>query len=313
MRGRRTAAAAAVFAGLLAGLVTGPLSDLLGQAEQETRSIATPLRTAVRTPVVPAGSVLVIAHRGFSDIAPENTVPAMQAAADADADLVEFDVQRTADGHLVVVHDATLARTTNIGAVFPHRVNDPVGSFTLSEVRQLDAGSWKGPQFVGTRVPTLDEVLTVLHPTSSGVLLELKDPALYPGYETQVVRALARQGFIGSGRVHVHSVDVAALAAFHRLAPSVPHGVITEDRTATGTSRHDTWIDTIEPAAGTMTDRGADSPHIRHLKVLAWPLDPDQSSTAQVERFLCDGVAGIITDNPILVRHAITSADASTT
>jgi glycerophosphoryl diester phosphodiesterase len=314
----RRAAVAVSLAGLLAGLVALPVSALLGTTQPAIRASAAVPGQQVASAVAKAGvpraaRVLVIAHRGFSDIAPENTVPAMTAAAAAGADLVECDVQRTADGHLIVVHDTTFARTTDVATVFPGREGDPVGTFTLAQVRQLDAGSWKGPQFVGTRVPTLDELLTAIQPTASGLLLELKDPALYPGYESQVALALASHGFIGSGRVYVHSFDASALAALHHAAPTVPLGLITEDGSGAVPTGQDTWLRTVNPTTGSVTDAGVDSAQVRHLKVFAWPLDPSQSSAAQVERLVDDGVDGIITDNPVLVSHEIVVAGATTT
>ena len=95
----------------------------------------------------------VVAHRGFSAIAPENTLPAFLRAIDAGADMIELDVRLTADHRLVVIHDATLERTTNGRGAVAHQ--------TLDEPRRLDAGAWFGPVFAGAIVPTLDEDLEV--------------------------------------------------------------------------------------------------------------------------------------------------------
>ena len=93
----------------------------------------------------------VIAHRGFSAIAPENTLPAMQFAVDSGAEMVEFDVRITKDNQLVVIHDETVERTTNgKGLVSRH---------TLQELQTLDAGTWFSQTFSGTQVPSLNEVL----------------------------------------------------------------------------------------------------------------------------------------------------------
>src|SRR5688500_13615694 len=110
----------------------------------------------------PAGStrvsgpaVLAIAHRGARARAPENTLAAVREAAALGADAVEVDVQRTRDGALVLVHDATLSRTTDAASRLPRRGPWSVGSMTLREIRRLDAGSWKAPEYAGQRVPTL--------------------------------------------------------------------------------------------------------------------------------------------------------------
>jgi glycerophosphoryl diester phosphodiesterase len=220
--------------------------------------------------------------------------------------MVEFDVQRTLDGRLVVIHDPTFARTTDIARVFPNRVNDPVGSFTLAEVRRLDAGSWKGSRYIGTRVPTLDELLTTMRPTSTDLLLELKHPSLYPGYESQVAADLAARGFIGSGRVDVHSFDRSSLEAFHRAAPSVPLGLLTKDPvTAEGL---DSWLHIVDAATGSVDDAGVDRATAANLQVFTWPRDAAQGSPAQIERMVDDGVSGILTDDPARIRHLVRSA-----
>ena len=102
-------------------------------------------------PFIDKRGPLVSAHRGFSKIAPENTIPALQAAFDAGADLAEIDVRMTADGAVVLMHDALVDRTTS--------GNGLVSALSLSEVKQLDAGSWFERSYAGTSVPTLDEVL----------------------------------------------------------------------------------------------------------------------------------------------------------
>jgi len=95
----------------------------------------------------------VIAHRVFSAIAPENTLPAFQNAIDAGVDTIEFDIQLARDKQFVVIHDATLERTTNGRGI--------VKNHTLSELQTLDAGSWFGRKFAGTVLPSLGETLAL--------------------------------------------------------------------------------------------------------------------------------------------------------
>jgi glycerophosphoryl diester phosphodiesterase len=100
---------------------------------------------------VTARPFLVIAHRGASSSAPENTRAAFDRALALGARHLELDVHTTADGHVVVIHDAAVDRTTDgTGAVASH---------TLARLRSLDAGSWFGPAFAGERIPTLEETL----------------------------------------------------------------------------------------------------------------------------------------------------------
>ncbi|GAA4821901.1 hydrolase [Actinomycetospora corticicola] len=121
----------------------------------------------------------VIAHRGASADAPENTLAAVEEARRQGADGIEVDVQRTADGVLVLHHDATPRRTTDAGPALADRL---LGSLTSTELRTLDAGA-------GERIPTLAELLDTAGDLE--LFLELKDPWLYPGIAAEVVAALA--------------------------------------------------------------------------------------------------------------------------
>jgi glycerophosphoryl diester phosphodiesterase len=285
-------AAAQVLAGLLA------TTALVGSSP----AVATAVSGAAHRASVASwsGGPLVIAHRGASGVAPENTLPAMRAAVRAGADLVEFDVQRTRDGRLMVVHDPTFVRTTDVATVFPGRQDDPVGSFTWAEVKQLDAGSWFGPRYAGTRVPSLSALLRVLAPSGMRLLLELKAPGLYPDYERQVAHELERHGFVAGQRVWVHSFDAAALEAFHDLTPSVPVGLISE--TGTVPAKDAAWLTTVNAVSSTATDGRVDMAARAGLHVLTWPSGGELDGPARLDQLVDDGVDGIITDRPALTR-----------
>ena len=96
----------------------------------------------------------VCAHRGETQVHPENTLAAFRKAIAMGAHQIEFDVQLTRDGHPVVMHDATVDRTTD--------GSGQISDLTLAQIRELDAGSWKAPRFRGERVPTLEEALAVM-------------------------------------------------------------------------------------------------------------------------------------------------------
>ena len=111
--------------------------------------------------------ILVVAHRGFSGAAPENTLIAFEKAIAIGSDMIELDVHLSRDGEIVVIHDETLERTTNgKGMVVDH---------TLKELKKLDAGFSFGPQFAGERIPTLKEVLD-LAKGRVPVNIEIKNP-----------------------------------------------------------------------------------------------------------------------------------------
>lgn len=114
-----------------------------------------------------AGRVHVCAHRGHSIAAPENTLPALVAGTQHGATVCEIDVVLTADDEIVLLHDEILDRTTN--------GSGRVADFTLAELRRLDAGAWKDPQFAGTTVPTLAEALAAARTHGMGLLVEIKE------------------------------------------------------------------------------------------------------------------------------------------
>ncbi len=148
------------------------------------------------------GRPWAIAHRGASLEAPENTLAAFQRAVELGADLIELDVHQTADGHVVIIHDDTVDRTTN--------GSGPVHSMALRELRRLDAGSWMGPQFAGERVPTLLEVLELTR-GRAGLAIEIKaGSARYPGLEANIVRLLETAGRVDD--VIITSGDCHAIA-----------------------------------------------------------------------------------------------------
>src|SRR4051794_27268607 len=152
-------------------------------------------RMSVATPAPPLrrpDRPLCIGHRGASTTAPENTLASIRAAMTAGSDLVEVDVQRTRDRALVLMHDPTLTRTTNASRVFPDRAPWNVGDFTLAELDRLDAGRWRHPAYTGEPVPTLEQALSLLAGTSTGLVLEVKEPENHPGIVAELAGDLAR-------------------------------------------------------------------------------------------------------------------------
>ncbi len=157
----------------------------------------------------------VIAHRGFSSAAPENTIAAVRAAIEIQADMVEIDVTLTADGHIVVIHDETLDRTTN--------GERPGFRLHLAELQRLDAGSWFAPRFAGERIPTLDAVLDEVE---GRILLnvEIKSEAVDRGIVAKVASAIRRRGMID--QVVVSSFSPTALEQMHSEAPEIRTAVL---------------------------------------------------------------------------------------
>lgn len=123
---------------------------------------------------------LIIAHRGASARAPENTAAAFGAAIEDGADMVEFDVRWSADAEPVILHDATLERTTD--------GHGPLAALTLGDLRRLDAGAWFGKRFRAERVLTLREALAILGPRIRVNIELCADVAPPAGFESRLVR-----------------------------------------------------------------------------------------------------------------------------
>lgn len=163
---------------------------------------------------------IVVAHRGASVEQPENTIEAFEAAIDAAADAVEFDVRLTSDGHAVVLHDADVSRTTD--------GSGPVSSMTLGEVRRLKIDL---PGGGAAGIPTLGEALACLSGRAAADV-ELKNGWEEPGYEPTGTPALEatldeldRTAFVGP--VLLSSFDDVTLRRSRSRRPDVPTGLLT--------------------------------------------------------------------------------------
>lgn len=153
---------------------------------------------------------LVVAHRGASGVAPENTLAAFREALGRDADLVELDFRATADGTLVCLHDATLDRTTDAAQQLG-RDNVAIESLDLEALQEFDAGSWKSASFAGERIPTLDAALDTILAGAVPMIEHKAGPA------EALVELLRRKGLVD--RVLVQSFDWDWLARVRELEP----------------------------------------------------------------------------------------------
>lgn len=158
---------------------------------------------------------LVCGHRGACSQAPENTLVAFRKALEAEATWIEFDVQLSADGIPIILHDDTLERTTSLGQ--PVR---PV-ALRLDQLKELDAGSWFSPEFAGEKIPTLEEVLAEFG-SSLGLNIEIKSS---PGFEAdngleQKIAALVRQYKLADTAL-ISSFDPFRLNSLNRHDPEL--------------------------------------------------------------------------------------------
>ena len=165
------------------------------------------------------GGVEIIAHRGFSARAPENTIAAMELALRYGATALEFDIHATRDGVPVVIHDATLERTTNGQGRIAHKTND--------ELRALDAGSWFSPLYIDERIPTLDDVLRFTFNRANRLYIELKPGGFTAAQLEVVAERLVHYEFVE--RSVLMSFDWGLLDDLRALPPPFTLAFLADD------------------------------------------------------------------------------------
>ena len=226
----------------------------------------------------------VIAHRGASGYAPENTMAAFRRAVEMGASFIETDLQLTRDSKLVAFHDAQLDRTTNgRGMIREH---------TLAELRELDAGSWFDPKFAGEKIPTIEEIIAFARQADVVFYLEVKAGETW-GVEHALVSALRALKEVA--RAAVLSFELNALANVRKQEPTLISGYLFN------TPRPDPIAEAVRvgarqiaPHHTQLTKPMVTAAQSAYLQVVTWTVnDPEQMRAA-----LATGVNGVITDYP---------------
>ena len=259
-------------------------------------------------------SVLVFGHRGFRGIAPENTLLAARKSFEAGAPWWELDVAASSDGELVVLHDDSLARTSNAKSAYPGRAPWSVYDFTFDEIRGLDAGSWyqetdpfgqvkagrvggaELASFKGERIPTLRECLELTKRNGRKVNIEIKDAtgrACDPWLVERTVELVDELGMVGD--VLVSSFNHEYLRRVKKADPSIEVGALVEKRPPN-----------LVPLLGELNARSyhpgvttLDEATVREVRaagfdVFVWT----PNGKELMERIISWGVNGLITDFP---------------
>ncbi len=237
------------------------------------------------------------AHRGARREAPENTLPAFELAVAQGAEGIEFDVQLTADGNVVVIHDETVERTTDgTGTVVGH---------SLAQLRTLDASAGM-PAFAGVQIPTLADTLALLAPTGVMVNIELKNSVEdYPGLEERVLAAVAAHGI--ADRVVLSSFNHYSLKRLQHLgAPAGELGMLYTD------PLYKPWryaarlgMGALHPPARLVLGSGyLRRAHAAGLAVRPWVVNSER----RLGRMFAWGADAVITDLPALAVRVRDSA-----
>lgn len=239
-------------------------------------------------------SRLVIAHRGASAVAPENTLEAFELAADLGAEAIELDAKLSADGEAVAFHDRTLGRTTG--------ARGTPGGRTLAELRVLEAGAWKAEAYRGVRIPTLSEILEAVGRRLL-VNIELSDYWARQARLVERVVAVVRRHRLEQ-RVLFSSFQSSALVAAERLAPEIARGHLVGP----------TWLAYRDRPSLRRAEVQAEHPH--ESLVLPEKIASIHKAGKRVHVYTVDdpevmrrmwqwGVDGLITDLPDLARRAL--------
>ena len=231
----------------------------------------------------------VIAHRGASAHAPENTLAAFELALSQGADAIEMDVMLCGDQRAVIIHDGTVDRTTN--------GSGEVAKMRLSDLKLLDAGSSYAPQFHGEQIPTFEEVLDKIAPQIP-INLELKNYASPLDDLPKIVSHLIKSSGL-SIQFFISSFNPIALRAFQKHLPEVPIGLLVGAGRGTlakvarlfgGFTRYQSY----HPAYQGVTPDLVNRTHSKQQKIFTYTVN-DPKDMHQLFRI---GVDGIITDNP---------------
>lgn len=229
---------------------------------------------------------LIIAHRGASGYAPENTMAAFEKALEMGAEGIELDVHLTADGEIVVIHDHTIDRTSDGKGM--------VGALTLEEIRKYDFGAWFDPKFKGQRIPTLGEVFELLEDWDGLLNIEVKSgPILYPGIEEKLVDMVKSWNF--RGRIIFSSFNHYSLRDIKALDPSMEIGLLymaglvepwkyAKDLNAQ--ALHPLYYNVVPELVAGCKENG--------IKLNPFTIDEEK----EMEMIMRAGVDGIITDYP---------------
>ena len=226
----------------------------------------------------------VTAHRGFSKVAPENTMPAFQAAMDCGADYIELDLQLTSDGQLVVIHDDKLDRTTNGKGL--------VERYTYEQLKTLSAGSWfsKDGEFDDVEIPLFSEVLEL---TGKDIMLniEIKKSGDPKKTAEKAVELIEEYGIVNS--CYVTSFSYPALKKVKQLNPKIQTAFIANLATATSYAQLP-YIDAVSMNYLFVNQSVVNSAHHHGKRIFVWTVDRQ----SEMQKMMALGVDNIITDRP---------------
>lgn len=232
-------------------------------------------------------NIAVIAHRGAAGSAPENTLASVRQAIEDGADWIEIDVQETADGEVIVIHDSDFMKLAG--------VNLKVWDGTLEEMRAIDVGSWFGNEFADERVPTLAEVLKEVH-GGARVIIELKYYGHDQQLERRVVEIVEQADMVDD--VKIMSLSYQGIQKIRALRPDWSIGLLAAQAAGDLVQLDVDFLAVNQSIAKAPLVRAADA---AGKQVFVWTIN----DAVSMSRVIPLGIDGIITDEPHLAREVL--------
>lgn len=238
---------------------------------------------------------IILAHRGDLAHAPENTLPSFQQAIQKGADGVELDAKLTVDGHVIVIHDTTVDRTTD--------GKGRVASFTLEDIRKLDAGGWFNEKFHGTKVPLLEEVFETVGKDKL-INIELTNYASpRDGLVDKVCELIKRHN--NQGQIIFSSFFPSNLKRGAQLMPEITRGLLAMPGIAGVWARSFGFMfgeyQALHPHISSVSREQVQRVHRLKRRVHVWTAN----TPAEVKQIKDYGVDGLFTDDPQTVVQAL--------
>lgn len=186
-----------------------------------------------------ASKPIVVGHRGFCSAAPENTLISFKKAIEQKVDMIECDVHKSKDGHLVILHDGTVDRTTN--------GTGSVEDMDLADIKKLDAGSKFSLEFAGEQIPTFEELLDLIQKSNLGMIIEIKG---WKSIEKEVVDLV--HSYKLSDRVIIGSFNPEVGPNVKKADPEIPVMLLTMGDHKFSTTEAESIVQSVKNAEGTI-------------------------------------------------------------
>ncbi|MGG0658357.1 glycerophosphodiester phosphodiesterase family protein [Rummeliibacillus pycnus] len=237
-------------------------------------------------------SMMVIAHRGANDKAPEEILPAYSIAVQEKANYIEMDLRETKDNQLVLMHDPTIDRTTN--------GHGEVSQYSLQEIKKFDAGSWFSPKYKNERIITLEELINHFG-SNTNYFIETRQVDNKLKMEKPLVELLNKKGLIKKNKVIIESFSTMSLKKIHDLNNQIPLVQLTlctsqKDFTTEKINQWKKYAMGIGLNADLVDKSLIDKLHQNHLKVYPFFFNAE-TEKAEQKRVIKDGADGVFTNH----------------